>query len=175
MTQEVLIDKIRLQAKANGLDLRRLFHRFGIEEMNWLEFIDGMNDLPFFDNSQIRKIANFLSMPAFVVHMHLKRLELIDFINPDSLSAQSFHPTTERLNKALAKIEVDSLIPGGVPPETYLCTDAVKAFIVCMYEQVTVSDVYPSIGAFGWVEEFQKAAFDHIKVVKGYPKHLPDA
>lgn len=175
MSQEVLIDKIKLQAKANHMNVRELFRRFGIEEMDWLEFIDRMNDLPFFDNVQIRKIAEFIGVPAFSVHMHLGRLELIDFINPDLLSSQGPCPTAGRLNRALAKIEVDSLVTGGLPPETYLCTDAVKALIVCLYEQATVSEVFPVLSQLGWVEGMHNAAFDNIKLVKGYPKRLPDA
>lgn len=175
MRHENLVNKIRLQARATGVETRDLHKRFGIAEFDWLEFIDGMNDLPFFDNEQIRKIAAFIGAPAFSVHMHLDRLQLVDFINPDSLVAECLCPSANRLNKALAKIEVDSYIPGGLPPETYLCSDAVKALIVCLYEQATVSDVFPNLRELGWVGDIHKAAFDHIKLVRGSAKQLPGA
>lgn len=175
MRHESLVSKIKLQARANNVETRELYKQFGIKEMDWLEFLDNMNDYPGFDNEQIRKIAAFVGIPAFAVHLHLQRLELVDFINPDSFAAECLCPSTNRMNKALAKIEVDSYIPGGLPPETYLCSDAVKSLIVCLYEQATVSDVFPSLRELGWVGDVHKAAFEHIKLVKGQAKQLPGA
>jgi len=175
MRHESLVNKIKLQARANNVETRELYKRFGITEFEWLEFLDNMNDYPGFDNEQIRKIAAFIGIPAFAVHLHLQRLELVDFINPDTLAVQGLCTTASRLNKALAKIEVDSMIPGGLPPETYLCSDAVKALIVCLYEQATVSEVFPSLQMLGWVGDVHKAAFDNIKLVPGQAKQLPVA
>lgn len=173
MRQKNLVNKIKLQARATGLETRELYKRFGIVEFEWLEFIDEMNDYPAFDNEQIRKIAAFIGVPAFSVHMHLDRLELVDFINPDTMAVQGLCPSATRLNKALSKIEVDSMIPGGLPPDAYLCSDAVKALIVCLYEQATVSDVFPTLRELDWIGDIHKAAFDHIKLVPGRAKQLP--
>ena len=130
-----------------GLSLHDLAeHHLGITHSHFLLLRKGQRSIPRLGEEVMNKIAKFLGLPKVVVMLAGGQLKLEDFYqNPEVLD--SF------LAPALQFIQKDPELGPYMPPSAFVADEALRRFIVLLYEKASGKLLLPSRATLKNIEE----------------------